>query len=159
MKNSLTPARIEPATIRFVAQHLNHWATAVRTCRAYYSEINWETVHLVGFTVKKTPSPLQMTICMLNQSVSVTTITFVYDSLVTFNRWWSLYILLSFKADSKQLNVHLLDISTAKCRHKQLTEHTAFYQLFSQTVISFSWTLKGFLYAKSHLLLFPPRFV
>ena len=30
MKNPLTPAGIEPATFRFVAQHLNHCATAVR---------------------------------------------------------------------------------------------------------------------------------
>ena len=29
MKNPLTPAGIEPATFRFVAQHLNHYATAV----------------------------------------------------------------------------------------------------------------------------------
>ena len=28
-KNPLTPAGIEPATFRFVAQHLNHCATAV----------------------------------------------------------------------------------------------------------------------------------
>ena len=31
MKNPLTPAGIEPATFRFVAQHLNHFATAVPT--------------------------------------------------------------------------------------------------------------------------------
>ena len=31
MKNPLTPAGIEPATFRFVAQHLNHCATAVCT--------------------------------------------------------------------------------------------------------------------------------
>jgi len=31
MKNPLTPAGIEPATFRFVAQHLNHCATAVRS--------------------------------------------------------------------------------------------------------------------------------
>ena len=30
MKNSMTPAGIEPATFRFVAQQLNHCATAVR---------------------------------------------------------------------------------------------------------------------------------
>ena len=30
MKNPLTPAGIEPATFRFVAQHLNHCATAAR---------------------------------------------------------------------------------------------------------------------------------
>jgi len=29
MKNPLTPAGIEPATFRFVAQHPNHCATAV----------------------------------------------------------------------------------------------------------------------------------
>jgi len=29
MKNPLTPAGIEPATFRIVAQHLNHWATKV----------------------------------------------------------------------------------------------------------------------------------
>jgi len=29
MKKPLTPAGIEPATFRFVAQHLNHCATAV----------------------------------------------------------------------------------------------------------------------------------
>ena len=29
MKNPLTPAGIEPATVRIVAQHLNHCATAV----------------------------------------------------------------------------------------------------------------------------------
>ena len=29
MKNPMTPAAIEPATFRFVAQHLNHCATAV----------------------------------------------------------------------------------------------------------------------------------
>jgi len=32
MKNPLTPAGIEPATFRFVAQHLNHCATTVSSC-------------------------------------------------------------------------------------------------------------------------------
>ena len=38
MKNPLTPAGIEPATFRFVAQHLNHCATAVPYyyCNYYY---------------------------------------------------------------------------------------------------------------------------
>jgi len=29
MKNSMTPSEIEPVTFQFVAQHLNHCATAV----------------------------------------------------------------------------------------------------------------------------------
>ena len=32
MKNPLTPAGIEPATFRIVAQHLKHCATAVPVC-------------------------------------------------------------------------------------------------------------------------------
>ena len=35
-KNLLTPAGIEPATFRFVAQHLNHCATAVPIYRKLY---------------------------------------------------------------------------------------------------------------------------
>ena len=34
MKNPLTLTGIEPATFRFVAQHLNHCATAVPTCKS-----------------------------------------------------------------------------------------------------------------------------
>ena len=34
-KNPLTPAGIEPATFRFVAQHLNHCATAVLARNMY----------------------------------------------------------------------------------------------------------------------------
>jgi hypothetical protein len=40
MKNSMTPAGIEPATFRFVAQHLKHCATAVPTVQG--SETNPE---------------------------------------------------------------------------------------------------------------------
>ena len=36
MKSPLTPTEIEPATFRFVAQHLNHCATAVRLVRSYF---------------------------------------------------------------------------------------------------------------------------
>ena len=42
MKNPLAPAGIEPATFRFVAQHLNHCATAVPTvtlCPFKYDKI------------------------------------------------------------------------------------------------------------------------
>jgi len=35
MKNPLTLAGIEPATFRFVAQHLNHCATAVSNRNEY----------------------------------------------------------------------------------------------------------------------------
>ena len=39
MKNPLTPAGIEPATFRFVAQHLNHCATAVPHLYIYVIKI------------------------------------------------------------------------------------------------------------------------
>jgi len=45
MKNPLTPAGTEPATFRFVAQHLNHCAAAVpRICFVglnYENNIIW----------------------------------------------------------------------------------------------------------------------
>jgi len=42
MKNPLTLAGIEPATFRFVAQHLNHCATAVpMDCLMEYKNILW----------------------------------------------------------------------------------------------------------------------
>jgi len=49
MKNPLTPAGIEPATFRFVAQHLTHCATAVpyknTTCQLI-------TQHFILYTIK-----------------------------------------------------------------------------------------------------------
>jgi len=42
MKNPLTPAGIEPATFRFVAQHLNHSATAVPQAKQIYQYVNTE---------------------------------------------------------------------------------------------------------------------
>jgi len=41
MKNPVTPAGIEPVTFRFVAQHLNHCATAV----PHVAEIRGEIKH------------------------------------------------------------------------------------------------------------------
>jgi len=41
MKNLLTQAGIEPATYRFVAQHLNHCATAAPPLPKYVSENNY----------------------------------------------------------------------------------------------------------------------
>jgi len=42
MKNPLTLAGIEPATFRFVAQHLNHCATAVPIyCKRKYNSFPW----------------------------------------------------------------------------------------------------------------------
>ena len=42
MKNPLTLAGIEPATFRFVAQHLNHYATAVpRWMNGYGAMVEW----------------------------------------------------------------------------------------------------------------------
>ena len=43
----MTPAGIEPATFRFVAQHLNHWATAVPISQYTSLEFGEENVHLM----------------------------------------------------------------------------------------------------------------
>jgi len=39
MKNPVTPAGIEPATFLFVAQHLNHCATAVPIFKLLFQQI------------------------------------------------------------------------------------------------------------------------
>jgi len=50
MKDPLTPAGIEPAAFRFVAQHLNHCATAVPI---YVGRVDFfsGTIWIFGFTV------------------------------------------------------------------------------------------------------------
>jgi len=48
MKNPLTLAGIEPATFRFVAQHLNHCATVV----PYFLNKFGKLVLLVGFIIR-----------------------------------------------------------------------------------------------------------
>ena len=50
MKNPMTPAGIEPATFQFVAQHLNHCATAVPTFIWYVNENNIFKIQDVKFT-------------------------------------------------------------------------------------------------------------
>jgi len=51
MKNPLTPAGIEPATFRFVAQHLNHCATLPRSLKlsGKAAEIRKNLNHVKGF--------------------------------------------------------------------------------------------------------------
>ena len=50
MKNPPTPAGIEPATFRFVAQHLNHCATAEKTV-TYVFDITVWSIHNGTVTV------------------------------------------------------------------------------------------------------------
>jgi len=53
MKNPMTPAGIKPASFRFVAQHLNHCATAVPQWvmgGLYISKITF--VHFISFLIK-----------------------------------------------------------------------------------------------------------
>ena len=54
MKNPMTPAAIEPATFRFVAQHLNHCATAVLHTLARYVKHVSRFVSSVRFAVDNT---------------------------------------------------------------------------------------------------------
>jgi len=46
MKNPLTPAGIEQATYRFVAQHLNHCATAVPNMYIYIYKLQMSEISL-----------------------------------------------------------------------------------------------------------------
>ena len=45
MKNSMTPAGIEPATFRSVAQHLNHCAAAVPVTNAVQGNVVCSEIH------------------------------------------------------------------------------------------------------------------
>jgi len=48
VKNPLMPAGIEPATFRFVAQHLKHCATAVPKLPSSYSEYSHKMLKSVN---------------------------------------------------------------------------------------------------------------
>jgi len=53
IKNAVSPAGIEPATLRFVVQHLNHFATAVPQFQSVVAEnISGLSHFKVGFTCK-----------------------------------------------------------------------------------------------------------
>jgi len=52
MKNPLTPAGIEPATFRFVAQHLNHCAIAVQIISIAEVKINIAVNCVLIFKIK-----------------------------------------------------------------------------------------------------------
>ena len=52
MKNPLTPAGIEPATYRFVAQHLNHCATPSYDLRLCLFLCSLEVAYLINFLFK-----------------------------------------------------------------------------------------------------------
>jgi len=70
MKNPLTPAGIEPATYRFVAQHLNHCATAVPL---YYS------IYVIYFT----EVPVSCSIQKGTADVSIALVSKYKDRLFT----------------------------------------------------------------------------
>ena len=53
MKNPLTPAGIEPATFRFVAQNLNHCAVRERSVGSKFLKHFGETSSEVGRKLKK----------------------------------------------------------------------------------------------------------
>jgi len=66
MKNPLTPAGIEPATFRFVSQHLNHCATAVREFMCFveitykagiYNHLDLTLCPWVGVSRRFNPNP------------------------------------------------------------------------------------------------------
>jgi len=66
MKNPVTPAGIEPATFRFVAQHLNHCATAVPpfynsllNLLLYLHDFHFKVISISSYTQLLTAQPSQ----------------------------------------------------------------------------------------------------
>jgi len=57
MKGPLTPAGIEPATFRFVAQHLNHCATAVPSTHSAEKKFQKHFRNVVSFRVFQDHKP------------------------------------------------------------------------------------------------------
>ena len=49
----MTPSEIEPATFRFVAQHLNHCATAVTMCTTGINTVNLYIFPIHGIYVSE----------------------------------------------------------------------------------------------------------
>jgi len=60
MKNPLTPAGIEPVTYRYVAQHLNHCATAVPIIR----KLSFKNCHRVIGIVLKIADDFNFILCL-----------------------------------------------------------------------------------------------
>jgi len=81
MKNPRTPAVIEPATFRFVAQHLNHCATAVLLSNMYqhYNQTAC-SVHRLKY---KSWSESKLTIYLCSLRPSLVRINYVYTVLLS----------------------------------------------------------------------------
>ena len=73
MKNPLTPAGIEPATLRFVAQHLNHCATAVQ-----------EYVILLAFPQQKLIRERASVLCLCKFPVLLSTSLVLYNNFIEY---------------------------------------------------------------------------
>ena len=58
VKNPQTPAGIEPATFRFVAQHLNHCATAVPKLEEVATENNLSDIPGNMFNIEESGLPV-----------------------------------------------------------------------------------------------------
>jgi len=73
----MTPAGIEPATFRFVAQHLNHCATAVPGLIDLVNNFNF--IPLGGGRLDVGMSLVRKTVCGQNFLLSVPSIRLLYD--------------------------------------------------------------------------------
>jgi len=81
LKNTMTPAGIEPATFRFVAQHVNHCATAVpRSCRVKYENL-WSEGGGAGLTVPTIAAMFRYVCFGVSLSYTVNIIQFIYANV------------------------------------------------------------------------------
>jgi len=108
MKNPLTPAGIEPATFRFVAQHLNHCAAAVPNLFMYW----YKRKHLVFVGVNVGSS------CIFWASVALKQIHLVFTDV----SWFPCSVIIKNYMQCKQHASVLTNLPLARYH----TFHTAY---------------------------------
>jgi hypothetical protein len=88
MKNPLTPAGIKPATFLFVAQHLNHCATAVRIyLHTIISQIMLRIFTIINFMLPSREIVKSITLEVPHAVISQTLLSiFIVTHFVTFQK-------------------------------------------------------------------------
>ena len=121
MKNPPTPAGIQPATFRFVVQHLNHCATAVPLRTFTYTNL---PTHVVSKIMHKTCGLLVVCLWHKNYICLWTGSCFKQERQCTFNVTLR-HIRITIVAVEKQNVLHILSVILYSCiRYPACKAHT-----------------------------------